>query len=70
MIRYKHIELEWSPGSILGLTAEAVQLARDLKCQVTFPFNGIKITVDKDSSVDYIAEKALDHVSKQLGDIK
>ena len=70
MIRYKHIELEWDMGSIHGLTNDAIKLAKTHNCKVTFPFNGIKITVDGSSDVDYISNKALDHVSGQLGDIK
>lgn len=70
MIRYKHIELDWCPGRIYNLTADAIQTAKDFDCRVTFPFNGIKITVDNNSHVDYIANKALDHVSGQLGDIE
>lgn len=53
MIRYKHIELEWNAGSIGDLTQEAVDVAWLHNCKVTFPFNGIKITVDKNSDVGY-----------------
>lgn len=70
MIRYKHIELEWTMGSIHSLVNEAIKVAQAHDCKVTFPFNGIKITVDKNSNVEYIANKALDHVSNNLGDIK
>lgn len=70
MIRYKHIELEWNVGTIGDLTQEAVDVAWLNNCKVTFPFNGIKITVDKNSDVEYIANKALDRVSNKLGDIK
>lgn len=70
MIRYKHIELEWNMGSIYDLTKDAIKVAQAHNCEVTFPFNGIKITVDKYSNVDYISNKALDNVANQLGDIK
>lgn len=70
MTRYKHIELEWNTGSIHGLTNDAIKVAQDHDCKVSFPFNGIKITVDSNSDVDYIANKALDHVANKLGDIK
>lgn len=32
--------------------------------------NGIKITVDKHSNVDYISNKALDNVINKPGDVK
>jgi hypothetical protein len=62
MARFKHIELDWNMGSIHGLTNEAIKVAEAFDCKVTFPFNGIKITVDRNS--------ALDNVANQLGDIK
>ena len=70
MIRYKHIELEWNMGSIHGLTNDAIKVAQAHDCKVTFHFNGIKITVDKYSDVDYVSNKALNNVANQLGDIK
>ena len=70
MIRYKHIELEWNTGSIHGLTNDAIKVAQTHDCKVTFPFNGIKITVDKYSDVDCISNKALGNVANRLGDIK
>lgn len=70
MIRYKHIELEWNMGSIHDLTNDAIEVAQVHNCEVTFPFNGIKITVDKYSDVDYISNKALAHAANKLGDIK
>jgi hypothetical protein len=70
MARFKHIELNWNAGSIHGLTNNAIKTAEAFDCKVTFPFNGIKITVDKYSNVDYISNKALDNVANQLGDIK
>lgn len=70
MIRYKHIELEWNTVSIHRLTNDAIKVAQAHDCKVTFPFNGIKITVDKNADVDYISNKALDHVANKLGDIK
>ena len=70
MIRYKHIELEWNAGSIHGLTNDAIKVAQAHNCKVTFPFNGIKITVDSNSDINYISDKALDHVANKLGDIK
>ena len=70
MICYKHIELEWNAGSIHGLTSDAIKVAQTHDCKVTFPFNGIKITVDKYSDVDYISNKALGNVTNKLGDIK
>lgn len=69
MVRYKHIELEWSMGSIHGLINDAIKVAEAFDCKVTFPFNGIKITVDRNSNVDYISNKALDNVALKLGDI-
>ena len=57
-------------GSIHGLTNDAIKVAQAHDCKVTFPFNGIKITVDKYSDVDYISNKTLEHVSDKLGDIK
>lgn len=70
MIRYKHIEHEWNMESIHSLTNDAIKVAQDHDCKVTFPFNSIKITVDKYSDVGYISNKALDHVANQMGDIK
>jgi hypothetical protein len=46
MARFKHIELDWDMGSIHSLTKDAIKVAEDFDCKVTFPFNGIKITVD------------------------
>lgn len=57
-------------GSIHGLTNDAIKVAKAHNCKVTFPFNGIKITVDSNSDVDYISNKALDHIANKLGDIK
>lgn len=57
-------------GSIYGLTNDAIKVAQAHDCKVTFPFNGIKITVDKYSDVDYISNKALNNVANKLGDIK
>ena len=70
MVRYKHIELEWNMGSIHALTNDAIKVAQAHNCKVTFPFNGIKITVDSNSDIDYISNKALNNVANQLGDIK
>ncbi len=70
MARFKHVELDWDMGSIHGLTNDAIKVAEAFDCKVTFPFNGIKITVDRNSNVDYISNKALDNVANQLGDIK
>lgn len=69
-MRYKHIELEWSMGTIHGLTDEAIKVAQTHNCKVTFPFNGIKITVDSNSDIRYIFSKALHHVANSLGDVK
>jgi hypothetical protein len=55
-------------GSIHGLTNDAIKVAQAHDCKVTFPFNGIKITVDKYSDVDYISNKALGNVANQLGE--
>ena len=57
-------------GSSHGLTNDAIKVAQAHDCKVTFPFNGIKITVDKYSDVDYISNKALNNVANKLGDIK
>ncbi len=57
-------------GSIHGLTNDAIKVAQAINCKVTFPFNGIKITVDKYSDVDYVSNKALNNVANKLGDIK
>lgn len=70
MVRYKHIELEWSMGTIHGLTNEAIKVAQAFDCKVTFPFNCIKITVGNNSDTCYISNKALHHVANSLGDIK
>lgn len=37
MVRYKHIELEWNAGTIHGLTNDAIKVAEDFDCKVTFP---------------------------------
>lgn len=70
MVRYEHTELEWNAGSIHGLTNEAIEVAKVRGCKVTFPFNGIKITVDSNSDIDYISNQALDNVANKLGDIQ
>lgn len=66
MIRYKHIEIEWNIGSIHGLTNDAIKVAQAHDCKVTFPFNGIKITVDNNevaepSKLKFCIDKTEEH---------
>ncbi len=61
----KRIEMDWQMGSHYDIWTNAVTLAEDHCCEVSFPFNGSVYIVNKKSiwSTD-VHEKIMDNIGK------
>lgn len=61
----KRIEMDWQMGSHYDIFNNAVTLAEQYLCEVSFPFNGGVYIVDEKSfwSTD-VLEKILDNIGK------
>ena len=58
MAKIRNMEIEIHPcAPILAATATAIKMAGENGCNVTFDFNGIRLTVDGNSCVDSVVKE-------------
>lgn len=68
MKHFTHITLDWSIGTIGGMTEEAIELAKLTDMKVSFTFNGVKVNVTKQTTLQ-IATDALNAVREGKGSV-
>ena len=52
-MKWNCIDLGWRLGSLGDMMMEAISIAELLNTNVSFDFNGVKVTVNKNTSVLY-----------------
>lgn len=61
---FTHLDLGWSMGSFDYLFNEAKRIAELTNTKVSFSFNGVKVNMTKDSTLDYtwpLIQEAIKH---------
>lgn len=63
------IDLGWRLGMLGDMMMEAISIAELLETKVSFEFNGVQVTVNKNTSVLYdqgLVQNAVAHSNKRL----